>query len=248
MVTASFARASEASTRRQLESVSRISSWISSGSVFNLSTRKGIKPARSMSTAPTGGDREGTWVKCECIYSFYLLNRIKIHMVTHVRDGHCSQMDLSNASARQLSDVPTFPHYNISPKLFLLRKYIKYIYIGVCIYMCVYTHTYICQLISSLSNCSQQEQMLRGAEMSPFRANTLILHYHLCGGSRRLETVSFLTHFFVVILSWGNLNVELSSSQYLHYLQKEIASKVERSFAMSKCLICTISYPVLSEH
>lgn len=64
-------------------------------------------------------------------------------MVTHVRDGNYSQMDLGNASARQLSDVPGFPHYNISPKLFLLRKYIKYIYIGVCIYMCVHTHTHI---------------------------------------------------------------------------------------------------------
>lgn len=85
---APLAIASKASTRRQLESVSRISSWISSSSVFNLTTRKGIKPACRTSTAPTGGDKEGTWVRCECSYYFYpdseLLNRSKIYMSAHV--------------------------------------------------------------------------------------------------------------------------------------------------------------------
>lgn len=56
MVMASVARASEASTRRQLESVPRINSWISSDSVFNLTTSKGIKLACRISTAPAGGD------------------------------------------------------------------------------------------------------------------------------------------------------------------------------------------------
>lgn len=86
-VTASAARASQASMRRQLESVPRISSWISSNSFFSLDTSRGIKPACSMPTAPTGGDTGGTQVGCQCIYYFYLhfhlLNRLKLHMVTH---------------------------------------------------------------------------------------------------------------------------------------------------------------------
>lgn len=60
MVMAPLDRASEASTRRQLESVSRISSWISSNSDFSLNISKGIKPACSMSAAPAGGDRRDT--------------------------------------------------------------------------------------------------------------------------------------------------------------------------------------------
>lgn len=55
--TASAARASETSTRRQLESVSRISSWISSSSVFNFRTRGGIKPA--LRTPPAPGQGQG---------------------------------------------------------------------------------------------------------------------------------------------------------------------------------------------
>lgn len=61
-VRAPAARASETSTRRQLESVSRISSWISSSSVCNFSTRGGTKPALRTPPAPAQGTgRERGW-------------------------------------------------------------------------------------------------------------------------------------------------------------------------------------------
>lgn len=89
MVMTSLAKASEASTRRQLESVPRISSWISSDSVFNLSMSKGIKPARRISTAPAGGD-SGEDVNAFIIstYKFNFLVRLKhiTHFLTHMQD------------------------------------------------------------------------------------------------------------------------------------------------------------------
>lgn len=108
---APVARASEASRCRQLESVSRISSWIPSDSVLNLNTSKGIKSACSMPAAPTGGDRGETRARCERSYSFHLhfefLNRVKVHVVTHfltLRDGnYCNTGLFRNAILALLS-------------------------------------------------------------------------------------------------------------------------------------------------
>lgn len=89
MVMASVAKASEASTRRQLESVPRISSWISSDSVFNLSMSKGIKPARRISTAPARGESgEGVnaFIIFTCKFNFLVRLKHVTHFLTHMQD------------------------------------------------------------------------------------------------------------------------------------------------------------------
>lgn len=84
--TAPAARAADTSTRRQLERVPRISSWISSSSVSSLRTRGGIKPACRTPPAPAEG-QEGMWVRAECRYYCHLqlefLQRIRTHVGTH---------------------------------------------------------------------------------------------------------------------------------------------------------------------
>lgn len=59
MGTAPAIRAEKASISRQLASVSNMSSWISSSSVFSLCTSEGTKPFSTMPAAPAGVDRKG---------------------------------------------------------------------------------------------------------------------------------------------------------------------------------------------
>lgn len=176
MVTAPVARASAASSRRQLESVSRISSWISSGSVFSLRSSGGIKAACSMSAAPAG-DR-GTGVRCQCISSSHLhlafLNGIKVLRDVGLRDGNCHNTvpkghpgiacsgSLPSSPGRtpahnQKGNAPMLPVAlsDLSSRITPVKE-IE----GVDIHK---SH-----LLCSHSNCSQREQGIRDAESSYF--------------------------------------------------------------------------------